>query len=134
MKNRILLVDDDERMLRSLARSFSVDDIWEVHTAPGPDEALERVEKLRPDVLVLDCDLGHEVKDGFWILEQVRKNPVFDMLPVLFLTGARVSVDDRVRGLGLKADDYILKTAEPEEILLRAKAALEKAQRQQRGL
>lgn len=134
MKTRMLIVDDHPVFLKQLSRSVATDPDWEVVMASGPDEALKKAEDSRPDVILLDCDLGDPVKDGFWVLRELRKNPVFKLLPVLFLSGARVDVDDRVEGLGIGADDYIVKPCDPGVLLARARAALEKSRRQQRLL
>ncbi|MFH2203395.1 MAG: response regulator [Elusimicrobiota bacterium] len=135
MTSRILVVDDDERQLRSFSRTLSLQEGWEVFTTSTADSALTKTEELRPDLVILDCDLGGErpEKDGFWVLRQLRKNALFKRLPVIFLTGARVSVEDRVAGLDLTADDYILKSADPEVIQIRVQAALDKDREQYRA-
>lgn len=132
MQKRLLIVDDNPTLLRSLKRSLSLHEEWQILTAASPDEALAAVREQRPDVVVLDCDLGDETKDGPWILARLREDPLFGDLPVLFLTGARQSVENRVEGLEAGADDYIVKPADPEVILSRAQAALTRAQRQMR--
>ena len=81
------------------------------------NEAITALEKFRPDLVLLDVMLPYE--DGFSLMEQ----GAFDNIPVIFLT-AKDSTMDKVRGLKLGADDYIVKPFEAVELLARIEAVL----------
>jgi len=80
-------------------------------------EAISVMDDFQPDLVILDVMLPY--KDGFSLMEQ----NVFDNIPVIFLT-AKDSISDKVRGLKLGADDYIVKPFEAVELLARVEAVL----------
>lgn len=127
MKKRLLIIEDDERLVRSLMRCFELEEGWELSAALTLEEGLKMVEKLRPDVLLLDMNLGKSPTDGLQGLRKLRSDPRFCALPVLILTGRSVEVADRVRGLEDGADDYIRKPVSPAALLARVEAAFARA-------
>lgn len=129
MKLRILLIDDDVRFVRAMERGVSIDPAWDFRSCTHPDGALEAIRELKPDVVVLDYDLGEEGPNGFEVLSRVRGDAQLRHMPVLILTGRLPEVDDRIEGLDLGADDYLVKPAPVPLLLARAKAAVGKAQR-----
>lgn len=119
---RILLVEDDPALSRGLsallkAAGYSVDPVHDGETA------LELASE-EPYALIT-LDLGLPDLSGFEVLQQLRARGV--KVPVLILT-ARDALDDRVRGLDLGADDYLLKPFEPTELEARVRALLRRAQ------
>jgi two-component system response regulator MtrA len=122
---RILVVDDDHRTAM-LVRAYLVRTGCEVRTAHSGREALEAVERERPDLVVLDLMLP-EV-DG---LEVTRRLRATSDVPILMLT-ARSSVADRVRGLSEGADDYLPKPFAPSEMVARVQSILRRAPRPRR--
>jgi len=80
-------------------------------------ETISALEEFKPDMVILDVMLPHE--DGFSLMEQ----KVFENIPVIFLT-AKNSTSDKVKGLKLGADDYIVKPFETVELLARVEAVL----------
>jgi DNA-binding response OmpR family regulator len=122
---RILVVDDDHRTAM-LVRAYLVRNGCEVSTAHSGREALEAVERERPDLVVLDLMLP-EV-DG---LEVTRRLRATSDVPILMLT-ARSSVADRVRGLSEGADDYLPKPFAPSEMVARVQSILRRAPRPRR--
>jgi DNA-binding response OmpR family regulator len=129
LKLRLLLIDDDVRLARAMARGISVESSWEFHACTDPDKGLERIQELKPDVELLDYDLGDEAPTGFEILRRLRANSQLRHMPVLILTGRLPEVGDRIEGLELGADDYLIKPIGIPLLLARAKAAVDKAQR-----
>jgi len=118
---RILIVDDDPKLRSYVAKGLAAQGL-ESLVAADAAEALRLLEQPpgpTPDLALLDVMMG-EVS-GWDLLEQMRARG-HDM-PVLFVT-AKHAVDDRVRGLRLGADDYILKPFEFEELLARIEAVL----------
>lgn len=129
MKLRLLLIDDDLRLVRAMSRGVSIETSWEFHSCTDPARALDSIQSLKPDVVLLDYDLGDDAPNGFEILGRVRANPQLRHMPVLILTGRLPEVGDRIEGLELGADDYLVKPVGIPLLLARAKAAIDKAQR-----
>lgn len=114
LKNkRILLVDDEKAILDMVADFLREDGYTQVRTAGTAAEAVAAAEEWHPDFAVLDVMLPDG--DGFSLFERLRR---FTEMPMLFLT-ARGEDEDRIRGLGLGADDYMVKPFLPKEFLLR---------------
>ena len=115
---RLLLVDDEEN-LRTMLEAALRHSGFEVHPAATGREALEAVPTVRPDLVVLDVMLPD--LDGFDVIKRLRTSG--DRTPVLFLT-ARDTTEDRVRGLTLGGDDYLVKPFSLEELVARITAVL----------
>jgi two-component system OmpR family response regulator len=120
-KERLLLVDDEEN-LRSMLEAALRHVGFEVHPAATGREALDRVPEVRPDLIVLDVMLPD--LDGFEVCKRLRTEGV--RTPELFLT-ARDGTDDKVRGLTLGGDDYLVKPFSLEELVARINAVLRRA-------
>jgi len=117
----LVLVDDDPKLCRTLQRGFEEHgDVCE--TFESGEAALERLRDpdfARPDVVLLDVMLPNI--DGWDVLRRLRDGG--EQVPVIYLT-ARHAVDERVRGLELGADDYVIKPFEFTELLARVQAVL----------
>ena len=121
MTARLLLVDDEDN-LRSMLEAALRHSGFEVHPAVNGRDALEAVPVVRPDLIVLDVMLPD--LDGFDVCKRLRQTG--DRTPVLFLT-ARDATEDRVRGLTLGGDDYLVKPFSLEELVARITAVLRRA-------
>ncbi len=117
MNTRILLVDDEIPIL-DLVRGYLEREGYIVSTAEDGPSAVEHVSTERPDVVVLDVMLPG--LDGFEVLRQIR---TFSDAYVLMLT-ARGEEVDRIVGLTVGADDYLVKPFSPRELVARVKALL----------
>ncbi len=115
---RILVVDDDLAVCRSIDRALRLDG-YEVETVASGGEALAAVAESSPDALVLDLQLPDI--DGLAVCRRIRE--AGDDTPILMLT-ARHGIDDRVQGLDAGADDYLVKPFALEELLARLRALL----------
>lgn len=111
----ILLVDDEQRILAFLHSKLRVSG-YEVITASNGLEALEQVQAQEPDLMVLDIMMPK--KDGFETLKELR---TFSPVPVIILS-AKGSQEDKIKGLGLGADDYLAKPFSPDELVARIEA------------
>jgi two-component system, OmpR family, KDP operon response regulator KdpE len=111
----ILLVDDEERILNFLKTKLKMLS-YEVILANNGIEALEQVQGHEPDLVVLDVMMPK--KDGFETLKELR---TFSGVPVIMLS-AKGDDSDRIKGLGLGADDYIAKPFNPDELVARIEA------------
>jgi DNA-binding response OmpR family regulator len=116
----ILVIEDDEQ-IAELMRDFLEAEGFRVRHAASGRETTEQLERDRPDLVLLDVMLPDE--SGFEICRRLRRDST---VPVLFLS-ARDSDADKIRGLGLGGDDYIVKSATPAEVVARVKAVLRRA-------
>jgi len=114
----ILVVDDDAAIRRMLARTLEAEG-YAVESAGDGGAALAAIERLVPDVLVLDVSMPG--LDGLAVSRALRRRGL--ALPILMLT-ARDALDDRIAGLDSGADDYLVKPFAPGELLARIRALL----------
>src|SRR5882672_5895733 len=117
---RILVVEDEPRLLRNLAKALR-EEGYAVDTAEAGDDGLYKAESYSYDAIVLDVMLPR--LDGWEVLERLRKQKP---TPVLMLT-ARDAHKDRVRGLDAGADDYLVKPFDLPELLARLRALIRRA-------
>ena len=118
---RVALVVDDEPAITELVRDALAAEGFSVDTASDGLAALRSARKHSPDVIVLD--IGLPGLDGFDVCRTLRKET---SAPVVFLT-ARGAEVDRIVGLELGADDYIVKPFSPRELVARVRAVLRRA-------
>lgn len=118
----VLVVDDDEDIV-SLMRDFLEAAGYTVLTAGDGPTTLELLHHEPIDCLLLDVMMPGI--SGFEVLRRIRETRD---VPVLFLS-AKQEDSDKIRGLGLGADDYIVKSATPGEVVARVKAVLRRAGR-----
>lgn len=122
---RIMAVDDDPDVLGSLGRVLEFEG-YETRLASSGPEALRIINEFDPEMLILDIIMPG--MDGIAVCRQLRSDPNFIALPILFLT-AKNTTDDVVDGLDAGADDYIIKPFEIAELTARIKALLRRGQR-----
>jgi DNA-binding response OmpR family regulator len=119
----ILLVDDEDDLLWVVGRALH-DEGYTVRMAHDGTEALDMVQRQRPDLIVLDVSMPHV--DGFQLCHTLRARAGFADVPVLFLTG-RNTIEDRIRGFDEGADDYLIKPFDLRELKARIKALLRRS-------
>ena len=117
MARNILVVEDD-RNISDLIRMYMEKEGFEVCSAYDGGKAIEEFEKQAPDLVLLDIMLP--VMDGWAVLKKIREH---DKTPVIMLT-AKGEVNDRITGLEMGADDYIVKPFEMKELMARINAVL----------
>ena len=118
---RVLLVDDEERILHFLASKLKASG-YAVLTAKDGVEAVEQVQAQQPDLVVLDLLMPR--MNGFDALKQLRS---FSSVPVVILSARGADVD-RIKGLKLGADDYVPKPFNPDELVARIEAVRRRIQ------
>jgi two-component system response regulator MprA len=120
----VLVVDDDERLLKMLQRTLSYEGL-DVLTATNGRQALHLLREQQPDVAILDWLMPE--MSGIQVLRQLRQE--HDQTMVLMLT-ARDAIQNRVEGLESGADDYLVKPFAPAELVARVHALLRRTQAQ----
>jgi len=120
---KILIVDEEPDVRKLVAMSFHLQQPgWEVIGAEDGPQALELVERERPDLVLLDVGLPE--MNGFEVLKAIR---LFSDVPVIMLT-VRDDELSKVQGLELGADDYVTKPFSHLELLARVRAVLRRTQ------
>lgn len=117
----VVVVVDDEMKLRDLVRAFLEREGFTVFTAANGSEALALEAKVVPDLVILD--LGLPDVPGEEVAREIRKR---SDVRILILT-AKVTDEDRVRGLEIGADDYLTKPFNPRELVLRAQTLMRRS-------
>lgn len=120
-KKKILIIDDDEE-LNELLSDFLSKQNFDVFTATHPNLGLEYFTQHRPHLIVLDIMLPE--KTGFDVCKEIRET---SKVPIIILS-ARGTLDDRLAGLDLGADDYMPKPYEPRELLARIQSVLRRTE------
>ena len=127
-KKRILLVDDEQELLDMVVSILESDGYQNVVTAKSVSEALSLAKETVPELAILDVMLPDG--NGFDLMEQLKSNGDY---PILFLT-ARGEDDDKFKGFGLGADDYIVKPFLSKELLFRVAAILRRSYKSENPL
>jgi len=117
---RILIVDDEPR-IREVVANYLRRDGYQVETAVDGETARTGLTEFKPDLVVLDLMLP--AVSGFEVLNDIRRE---GDLPVILLT-ARAEESDRVAGLELGADDYVVKPFSPRELVARVRTVLRRS-------
>lgn len=115
----ILLVEDEEKLARTLEKGLTKNEPYRVHHVPSAEEALAKAAAHRYDAIVVDWLLPE--MNGPELIEELREEGY--STPILMLT-VRDSVDDRVKGLESGADDYLSKPFDMKEVKARVRALL----------
>ena len=118
-KNHILIVDDDNR-IRDLLKDFLTENSYIVTTAENADEAKDKLNYFKFDIIILDVMMPGQ--NGYEFTKEIKK---IMKMPIILLT-AKGEVENRIRGLELGADDYLGKPFEPKELLLRIRNIIDK--------
>ena len=116
-KQKVLIVDDDTN-IAELISLYLTKEMYETETAVDGEEAVEKFHSFAPDLILLDLMLPGI--DGYEVCRLIRKE---SMIPIIMLS-AKGETFDKVLGLELGADDYMIKPFDPKELVARVKAVL----------
>lgn len=119
-KQKVLIVDDEENICE-LVRLYIEKDGFEAVIANDGQEAVAKFNSEKPDLILLDIMLP--IKDGWQVCREVRTQ---SNVPIIMLT-AKGETFDKVLGLELGADDYVVKPFEPKELVARIRAVLRRS-------
>jgi len=120
MPQTILIVDDEKRLV-SLVESYLTQEGYRVSTAYNGREALTVVQKEKPDLIILDIMMPEMNGYDFMRIHRTKHDT-----PIIMLT-AKVEDDDKIIGLELGADDYVVKPFKPRELMARVRNVLRRA-------
>ncbi|MGY6529434.1 MAG: response regulator transcription factor [Cyanobacterium sp.] len=123
--HKLLLIDDDPNLIL-LVKDYLEFNGYQVWIASQGREALSILEKEIPDLII--CDVMMPEMDGYTFVEEIRQNPQWNQIPIIFLS-AKTQTQDRIKGLNLGADVYLVKPFEPEELVAQVKSTLNYSQR-----
>ena len=118
MNGKSVLIVDDERNICELIRLYAENEGFKTYSASDGEAAVSEFKAHIPDIVLLDIMLPK--KDGWQVCREIR---AISDVPIIMLT-ARGETFDKVLGLELGADDYIVKPFEPKELIARMKAVL----------
>ncbi|MEB3292878.1 MAG: response regulator transcription factor [Synechococcales bacterium] len=124
-QKKLLLIDDDPNLIL-LVKDYLEFRGYEVITAENGREALEVLENTMPDMII--CDVMMPEMDGYSLVSTIRSDLKTSWIPVLFLS-AKGQSQDRVKGLNIGADVYMVKPFEPEELVAQVESSLKQASR-----
>lgn len=128
LSKHILIVDDEQELLNMVSSILNEYGFQHITTAESAGEAMAKAERHPPELAILDVMLPDG--NGFDLMTQLKKKGDY---PVLFLT-ARGEDEDKLRGFGLGADDYIVKPFLPKELLFRIMAILRRCYKDENPL
>ncbi len=111
-----VLVVDDEPQNRTLIKLFCKRWGYDVVEAQDGEEALEMIEEVKPDVILMDAMMPR--MDGFTATKTIKSNPQTEFIPVIMVT-ALDAREDRLKGIEAGADDFLTKPIDMEELRLR---------------
>jgi signal transduction histidine kinase/PleD family two-component response regulator len=123
---RLLLADDNADIRQYVSRILG--DSWQVEAVADGEAALQAARARRPDLVLSDVMMPK--LDGFGLVRALREDPSTADLPIILLS-ARAGEDATAEGLGLGANDYLVKPFSSRELIARAAAQLERARAQQ---
>ncbi|MDD2806534.1 MAG: response regulator transcription factor [Elusimicrobiales bacterium] len=126
MKERALIVDDDAELL-GILKKYLENHGLETITAANGAEALAAAPSGKPDIIITDVEMPR--LDGFSLCRRVKDNKVLADIPVIIMTGKKISEADQVAGYGCGADDYVVKPFSYPVLLAKVKAMLRRAAR-----
>ncbi len=118
---RVLIIEDDSKIIEAIEKTMTLAPSFELASVSNPDQALPEALRYKPDLILLDIKLPGG--DGRMILKSLKENAATRHIPVIFLTGM-ASEGDRILGLNLGADDYVVKPFGAMELLARIQAVL----------
>jgi DNA-binding NarL/FixJ family response regulator len=124
-RKKLLLIDDDPNLVL-LVKDYLEFQGYEVTTSNNGKEALKLLESEVPDMII--CDIMMPEVDGYGFVEELRKNTNTSWIPLLFLS-AKGQSQDRIKGLNLGADFYMVKPFEPEELVAQVESSLKQSGR-----
>ena len=121
-KISVLFVDDDIEFLKRAKKSLSIHGAFDIASALSVDEALEKMNKMEPDIII--CDIQMPVKDGFEFLKTLRKNN--NNVPFIVFTVTE-NRETALKAFSLGANGFVGKYGDPEVVFSALQRCIEKS-------
>lgn len=121
MKRNIMLIEDESR-IREIVADYCEQEQWTVHEAENGMQAMEMLETLKPDLVILDILMPE--MDGWAVCKRIRTK---SDVPIIILT-AKSEDDDKLLGFELGADDYVTKPFSPRLLIARARTLMKRVE------
>jgi DNA-binding response OmpR family regulator len=125
LRRRILIIEDDEDIANSIRYNLEREGVFDVRIANTGEDGLKEIQRNPPALVLLDINLP--LMSGFELCRRLRRDEETSRIPVLVLT-ARTDESDRVLGLQLGADDYVVKPFSMRELVARIHAVLRRTE------
>lgn len=124
-RRRVLIVEDDEDIANSIRYNLEREGVFDVRVAHTGEDGLKEIVREVPSLVLLDVNLP--LMSGFELCRRLRRDDETARVPIIVLT-ARTDESDRVLGLQLGADDYVLKPFSMRELVARVHAVLRRTE------
>jgi DNA-binding response OmpR family regulator len=121
MARKILMIDDDAALLDSVGRYLKL----KGHAVEGvrfPDHALDKAKSMKPDIILLDVEFPG--RSGWDVCRSLKSDAALAHVPVVMVSGRRMTPEDKAKGIELGADDYLTKPFDLQVLLLKIDAIL----------
>lgn len=120
--NKILIIEDEGFIIRTLEDNLAAEG-YKIDVAKNGEDAIKKIGKEKPDIILLDILMPK--RDGFYVLEETKKNPEWKLIPVIILSN--LGEDTIIKqALEMGADEYFVKSQHPiQEIVEKVKDYLE---------
>ena len=116
-----LLIADDSITIQKVVELILTDEGFEIKAANSGEEALSAVSSFKPDIILADIDMPQ--LNGYQLCEKIKNDPSMSNIPVILLTGAFEPIDEELSNR-VRADDFIVKPFESQDLLSKINAAL----------
>lgn len=113
-KKKIMIVEDDEDISKVYEIKFSKEGL-DILTAKDGEEAISKISEEKPDFILLDLMIPK--KDGFAVLEEIKKNPKLSKIPIVVLSNLGSKVDQK-KAIDLGADEFLVKASNPIQTII----------------
>src|SRR3954469_17077534 len=124
-RRRVLIIEDDEDIANSIRYNLEREGTYDVRVAGTGEDGLKEIQRAAPSLVLLDINLP--LMSGFELCRRLRRDEETARIPILVLT-ARTDESDRVLGLQLGADDYVVKPFSMRELMARINAVLRRTE------
>ena len=124
-QEKILIVDDSPSVRDSVKLTLMTAG-YDVITSGDGEEALKKIHLEMPDLVLLDIEMPK--MDGYQVCRKIREDTLTHNLPVIFLTG-REETKDKIEGLNIGSDDYLIKTVDPMEMIARVNTIIRRTKK-----
>lgn len=119
----VLITEDEDFLIRTLQDNLTAEGIA-VDIAKDGEDAIKKIAKNKPDLILLDLLMPK--KDGFYVLEELKKNPEWKLIPVIILSNLGEDTEIK-RAMEMGANDYFVKSQHPiDEVIKKVKEYLKK--------